>query len=114
MIKSFTPTKKVYLYLYSKISENDFKFLFTKNFLEKDKYDIISTEVNLKDNHCLFALGRILTNSFYNILPNISKISKGEIKDISNFLIFFFHKLFSSFLLFFLMLITIFYYYLNP
>ena len=86
MIKSFTPTKKVYLYLYSKISENDFKFLFTKNFLEKDKYDIISTEVNLKDNHCLFALGRILTNSFYNILPNISKISKEEIKDISNFL----------------------------
>ena len=87
MIKRFTPTKKVYLYLYSKTSEKDYKFLFIKNFIEKGKYDIISTEVNQKDNHSIFALGRILTNSFYNIIPNISKISKGEIKDISQFLL---------------------------
>ena len=60
MIKRFTPTKKVYLYLYSKISENEYKFLFTKNFLEKDKNDIISTEVNMKDNHCLFAFNKFI------------------------------------------------------
>ena len=86
MIKRFTPTKKVFLYLYSKTAENTHKFLFIKNFLEKDKFDIISTEVNLKDNHSLFALGRILTNSFYNIIPNISKISNGEINEISKLL----------------------------
>ena len=96
MIKRFTPTKKVYLYLYSKASENEYKFLFIKDFLEKEKYDIISTEVNLKDNHCLFALSRILTNTFYNIIPNISKISKGEIKDISKLLPNFKNKKFLS------------------
>ena len=96
MIKRFTPTKKVYLYLYSKTSENEYKFLFIKDFLEKEKYDIISTEVNLKDNHCLFALSRILTNSFYDIIPNISKISKGEIKDISKLLPNFKNKKFLS------------------
>ena len=87
MIKRFTPTKKVYLYLYSKKSEKEYKFVFIKNFIEKEKYDIISTEVNQKDNHSLFALGRILTSTFYNIIPNISKISNGEIKDISKLLI---------------------------
>ena len=71
MIKRFTPTKKVYLYLYSKKSEKEYKFVFIKNFKEKEKYDIISTEVNQKDNHSLFALGRILTSTFYNIIPNI-------------------------------------------
>ena len=87
MIKRFTPTKKVYLYLYSKTSKEEYKFLFIKNFLEKEKYDIITTEVNQKDNHSLFALGRILTNTFYDIIPNLSKISKGEIKDISKLLL---------------------------
>lgn len=86
MIKRFTPTKKVYLYLYSKTPENEYKFLFIKNFIEEEKYDIISTEINLKDNHSLFALGRILTNSFYNIIPNIYHISKGDIEDISKLL----------------------------
>jgi GMP synthase-like glutamine amidotransferase len=42
--------------------------------------------VTLKDNHSLFALGRILTNSFYKIIPNIQKISNGEIKDFSELL----------------------------
>ena len=87
MIKRFTPTKKVYLYLYSKTSKEEYKFIFIKNFLEKEKYDIITTEVNQKDNHSLFALGRILTNTFYDIIPNLSKISKGEIKDISKLLL---------------------------
>ena len=87
MIKTYTPTKKVYLYFYSKTSQNEYKFLFIKNFLEKEKYDLITTEVDLKDNHSLFALGRILTNSFYNIIPNIQKISSEEIKDISEFLL---------------------------
>ena len=87
MIKQFTPTKKVYLYFYSKTGGNKYKFLFIKNFLEKDKYNIISTDVTLKDNHSLFALGRVLTNSFYNIIPNLSKISKGEIKNISKLLL---------------------------
>ena len=87
MIKQFTPTKKVYLYFYSKAGGNKYKFLFIKNFLEKDKYNIISTDVTLKDNHSLFALGRVLTNSFYNIIPNLSKISKGEIKNISKLLL---------------------------
>ena len=43
--------------------------------------------MDLKDNHSLFALGRILTNNFYNIIPNIQKISSDEIKDISEFLL---------------------------
>ena len=96
MIKRFTPTKKVYLYFYSKTSEKEYKFLFIKNFSEKDKFDIISTEVSLKDNHSLFALARILTNTFYNIIPNISKISKGKIKDISQYLPNFKNKKFLS------------------
>ena len=87
MIKRFTPTKKVYLYFYSKTPKGEYNFLFIKNFLCKDKYDIILTEVTLKDNHSLFSISRILTNSFYKIIPNLDKISTGEITDISKLLL---------------------------
>ena len=84
--KKFTPTKKVYLYFYSKASDNEYKYLYIKNFLSKDKYGIVSTDASLKDNNPLFSAARILTNSFYKLLykDNLSKILNGEIENISS------------------------------
>ena len=84
--KRFTPINKVFLYFYSKTPDNKYKYLFIKNFLTKDKFGIISTDVSLKDNNSLFALARILTNSFYNLLfkDNLNKVLNGEITDISS------------------------------
>ena len=81
--KRFTPTKKVFLYFYSKTG-NNYKYLFIKNFISSDKFSIIHTEVSLQDNQPLFSLARILTNSFYKFFLNIPKIMKGEIKNISS------------------------------
>ena len=81
----FTPTKKVFLYFYSKTSDkNNYKYLFIKNFLTKDKYGIISSDVSLKDNNSLFSIARTLTNSFYKLFfqDNLTKVLNGEIKDI--------------------------------
>ena len=82
MNKRFTPTKKAFLYFYSKI-EGKYKFLFIHNFLEPKKFGTISTDVTLKDNHPLFALGRTLTNSFYKLFLNLDNLINGKIKDIS-------------------------------
>ena len=82
--KRYTPTKKVFLYFYSKVSNNKYQYLFILNFLSKSKYSIISSDCSLKDNSPLFAISRTLTNSFYKLLnkDNLSKILKGKIKDI--------------------------------
>ena len=84
--KRFTPTKKVFLYFYSKTSDNKYQYIFIRNFLSKDKYGIISSESTLIDNHPLFTSARVLTNSFYKLLlgDNLSKIINGEITDISS------------------------------
>ena len=85
-IKRFTVTKKVFLYFYSKTPKNIYNYLYIKNFLSPNKFSVVYTEVNLKDNSPLFSLGRILTNSFYKLFfkDNISKILKGEITDLSS------------------------------
>ena len=84
-IKKFTPTKKVYLYFYSKISDNNYKYLYIKNFSSPEKYGIIATDVSLKDNNNpLFSLARILTNTFYKLILNLEKIINEEITDISS------------------------------
>ena len=68
----FIPTKKVYLYFYSKTSNNIYQYLYIKNFSSPDKYGIISGDVSLKDNNNpLFTLARILTNSFYKLFLNL-------------------------------------------
>ena len=84
--KRYTPTKKVFLYFYSKTSDNKYQYLFIHNFLSKNKYSIISSDCSLKDNSPLFTISRTLTNSFYKLLykDNISKVLKGKITDISS------------------------------
>ena len=81
--KRFTPTKKVFLYFYSK-SDNKFKYLFIKNFDTTEKFSVIHTDVSSKDNHPLFSLARILTNSFYKLFLYLPKILNNEITDISS------------------------------
>ena len=83
-IKRFSPTKQIFLYFYSKISKDNYKFLFIKNLLSPEKYSIILTKTIPKDNNNpLFSLGRFLTNKFYKIFLNIQKILNGEITDLS-------------------------------
>ena len=82
--KRFTPTKKVFLYFYSK-TDNKFKYLFIRNFVTPKKFSVIHTDVSSKDNHPLFSLARILTNSFYKLFLYLPKILNNEITDISSF-----------------------------
>ena len=86
VFKKFTPTKKVFLYFYSKTSDNKYQYIFIHNFFSKNKYSIISSDSTLLDNQPLFSIARALTNSFYKLLfeDNLSKIIKGEITDISS------------------------------
>ena len=87
-IKRFTPTRKIYLYFYSKISEDNYKILFIKNLFSQNKYSIITTETTIKDNNNpLFSLARILTNTFYKLILNIPKLLKGEIINISSLIL---------------------------
>ena len=87
-IHKFTPTKKPYLYLYSKTSNNNYKYLYIKNFSSPEKYGIITADVSIKDNNNpLFSIARILTNSFYKVILNLKKIINGEIKDISSLIL---------------------------
>ena len=83
----FSLINKVYLYFYSKTSENTLSYLYIKNFeeAEPEKYGIVSTEVTFKDNNCLFSLSRILTNTFYKLFidNNLQKVIKGEISDLN-------------------------------
>ena len=50
-IHKFTPTKKAYLYFYSKTSNNNYKYLYIKNFSSPEKYGIITADVSIKDNN---------------------------------------------------------------
>lgn len=89
MSKILTQTKKIFLYFYSKTSDNNYKYLYIQNFLSQNKYGIISSDVTLKDNNSLYCLARVLTNSFYKIFykDNLLKLLKGEINDISSLLL---------------------------
>ena len=89
MSKILTQIKKIFLYFFSKTSDNNYKYLYIQNFLSQNKYGIISSDVTLKDNHSLYCLARVLTNSFYKIFykDNLLKLLKGEINDISSLLL---------------------------